>query len=141
MINLIRKNSLYLSLIIVILGVGGSIYTSAILNIEPCSLCWYQRIFLYPLAIIIPIGILRKDSNIYIYTLPLSIVGTIIALYHYLLYIKIIPEALAPCLVGRVSCTQELPQLFGFLNILQLSLLAFILITILLYLSKKYENN
>lgn len=137
MLNLIKKYSLHLAWIIVLFGVSGSIYASSILHIEPCVLCWYQRIFLYPLAIIIPIGILRKDASIYIYTLPLSIAGSIVALYHYLLYIKIIPETLAPCSLNSVSCTQELPTLFGFFNILQLSLIAFILISILLFLSKK----
>jgi len=123
--------------IIVLSGAVGSLYSSSVLHIEPCVLCWYQRIFLYPLAIIIPIGILRKDSSVYIYALPLSIAGAMVALYHYLLYIKIIPEVLAPCSANAVSCTQELPKLFGLLDILQMSLIAFILISILLILSKK----
>jgi len=136
MINLIRTYSLYIAWLIVLSGVGGSLYASSVLNIEPCVLCWYQRIFLYPLAFIIPIGILRKDTSVYLYALPLSLAGVIVALYHYLLYIKIIPETLAPCSTNAVSCTQELPKLFGLVDILQLSLIAFILITILL-LSKK----
>lgn len=141
MINLLKKYSLYMAWIIALLGVGGSLYAGSVLHIEPCVLCWYQRIFLYPLAILIPIGILRKDVNVCIYALPLSIAGTIVALYHYLLYIKIIPETLAPCSADSVSCTQELPKLFGLLDILQMSLVAFILISILLFLSKKAYGN
>ncbi len=140
MIDFIRKYSLYAAWIIILSGVAGSLYFSLVLHIEPCVLCWYQRIFLYPLAIIIPIGILRKDAGIYIYALPFSIAGAATAFYHYLLYVKIIPEALAPCSASGVSCIQKLPDLFGFFNILQLSLAAFILITVLLFLFKKYEN-
>jgi len=140
MINYLKKYSLYIAWVIVLFGVGGSLYASSVLHIEPCVLCWYQRIFLYPLAVIIPIGILRKDAGMYLYAVPLSVAGAVIALYHYLLYIKIIPEKLAPCSTSGVSCTKILPNIFGPLNILQLSLIAFILISVLLCLSKKkYE--
>lgn len=84
---------------------------------------------MYPLVVLIPVGILKKDKVLPYYVLPLSITGMIIGLYHNLLYYSIIPEALAPCQAG-VSCTNRLIELFGFITIPLMSLIAFTLITI-----------
>lgn len=106
-----------------------SLYFSDIMKLVPCVLCWYQRVMLYPLVVIIPIGILKNDKNIPFYVLPFSVIGMIIALYHNLLYYGVIPEAIAPCTFG-VSCTTKLIELFGFVTIPMMSLIAFSVITI-----------
>ena len=95
----------------------GSLYFSDILHYPPCILCWYQRIAMYPLVLLIPIGILKKDKNLPYYVLPLSIIGTIIAFYHNLLYFNIIPQSLAPCVAG-ISCTTKFVEFFGFGHVL-----------------------
>lgn len=123
-----KNNVLYIGLIQALVGSLGSLYFSEILKLPPCLLCWYQRIFMYPLVFIITIGILKKDKNLPVYALPLSIFGAIISLYQNLLYYNIIPERLAPCTLG-VSCTQRQISLFGFLDIPNLALLAFMVIT------------
>lgn len=105
----------------------GSLYFSEIRHFPPCILCWYQRIFIYPLVFLIPVGIIRKDNNLPYYVLSLSTIGTLIAIYHNLLYWNIIPENLAPCALG-VSCTTKFVELFGFITIPFLSLLAFLAI-------------
>ncbi len=63
-----------------IIATLGSLYYSEILHFTPCVLCWYQRILLYPLVLIIAVGILRKDKGLYQYVLPMSILGLLIAL-------------------------------------------------------------
>lgn len=105
----------------------GSLFFSEILGYPPCILCWYQRIAMYPLTLIFAIAILRGDKKIWIYALPLALIGAGIALYHNLLYYNILPESIAPCQAG-VSCTTKLIELFGFITIPLLSLLAFLLI-------------
>ncbi|MDO8269155.1 MAG: disulfide oxidoreductase [Candidatus Levybacteria bacterium] len=110
-------------------GMLMSLYFSDIMKLVPCVLCWYQRVMLYPLVVIIPIGILKNDKNIPFYVLPFSVIGMIIALYHNLLYYGVIPEAIAPCTFG-VSCTTKLIELFGFVTIPMMSLIAFSVITI-----------
>jgi disulfide bond formation protein DsbB len=77
------------------------------------------------------VAIIFKDLKVYRYILPLSIIGTLVALFHNLLYWKIIPESAAPCLNG-VSCTAQQLQLYGFITIPLLSLVAFIIITALI---------
>lgn len=139
MVNFSKKYALYLVFIISLLATLGSFYFSEILGWQACSLCWYQRIVMIPLVFILAIGILFKDTKVYRYVLPLSIIGTLVALFHNLLYWQVIPETAVPCLNG-VSCTAKYLQISGFITIPFLSLVAFALITILVLMYRKYEN-
>jgi len=127
------KSLLYVAWAIALLAALGSLYFQYGLHLAPCILCWYQRIAMYPLVILLAVGILRKDTKVYLYVFPLSVSGFFIALYHYLLYIKIIPDTYAPCSTG-VSCTTKLIEWFGFINIPFLSFIAFAGINLLLYI-------
>jgi disulfide bond formation protein DsbB len=127
----IKENLLQLALLQAVLATAGSLFFSEIMKLPPCILCWYQRICMYPLVIILAVGIWKKDKNIIYMVLPLSLIGTIIAIYHNLLYYKIIPESLTPCTQG-ISCTTKLIELFGFVTIPLLSLLAFLAIDLLI---------
>jgi disulfide bond formation protein DsbB len=120
---------LYLAWIQSIVATLGSLYFSEVMKFPPCVLCWYQRIFMYPLVFILAVGMVRKDKKIYTYVLPLSVTGLLIAIYHNLLYYQIIPESIAPCVNG-VSCTTKFIEWFGFITIPFLSLVAFSVITL-----------
>lgn len=130
----------FLILIISIISFLATLYFSEIMKLPPCTLCWYQRIAMYPLIPITAIGILRKDKYLPLYILPLSIAGWIIALYHNLLYYHIIPEIIAPCQTG-VSCTTQLLQIFGFIDIPLGSLIAFTIINICTIIYLKHKDN
>ena len=82
---------------------------------------------MYPLVVILTVGILEKNKNIYKYVLPLTFIGSAIALFHNLLYYKILPDAAVPCIAG-ISCTTKYIEWFGFLTIPLLSLIAFTVI-------------
>ncbi len=114
----------------------GSLFFSYVMEFAPCVLCWYQRIFLFPLVIILAAGLFPFDKNVVKYSLPLAIAGWLTALYHNLLYAGIIPESIQPCTQG-VSCTEEYIDLFGFLSIPMLSFLSFSAITGLLIVLKR----
>jgi disulfide bond formation protein DsbB len=129
-----QRLSLYVAWVVAILAMAGSLYFSEVLHLPPCSLCWYQRIFMYPLVFIIGVGLLQNDKNVLRYILPLSSIGLLIAIYHVLLYYGIIPEALAPCSIGA-SCTVKQIEWFGFVTIPVLSLLSFIVINLCVGLS------
>ncbi len=109
----------------------GSLFFSHVMGFAPCVLCWYQRIFLFPLVIILAAGLFPLDRKVVKFALPLAIIGALTAVYHNLLYSGIIPEKIQPCSQG-VSCTEEYINLFGFLTIPMLSLLSFLAITALL---------
>lgn len=135
----IKENLLQFALLIAIVSTLGSLYFSEILSLTPCILCWYQRICMYPLIIILSVGIWKKDKNVWYYALPLSIIGLLIAVYHNLLYYNIIPESVAPCTLG-ISCTTRQIELLGFITIPFMSLCAFIAITLLILVHKKLKK-
>lgn len=116
---------------IAIVGTLGSLYFSEIRDLVPCSLCWYQRIAMYPLVLIFPVGILRRDAKLGWYGLPLAVVGLGIALVHLLLQAGVIPESAAPCQAG-LSCANIQEVWFGFVTIPLLSAIGFASIVALL---------
>ncbi|MDH3349748.1 MAG: disulfide oxidoreductase [Desulfobulbaceae bacterium] len=127
---------LFLCWLLASISTLGSLFFSQIVGFAPCVLCWYQRIFLFPLVILLAVGLFPFDKNIVKYALPLATAGWLTALYHNLLYSGIIPESIQPCSQG-VSCTEEYIDLFGFITIPMLSLLAFSTIIALLILLKR----
>jgi disulfide bond formation protein DsbB len=107
----------------------GSLYFSEILQYTPCDLCWYQRIFMYPLVIILGIGVLKKDASSSLYSLILSAIGGCISIYHYSIQkIDFLGENSVSC--GIVPCTGEYINWLGFITIPFLALVAFTIIFI-----------
>lgn len=125
----IAHYAMYLAWATAFVSVLGSLYFSEILKYPPCILCWYQRIAIYPLVIIIAVGLIRRDSNLHWYVLPFSVIGLFISMYHNLLNYGIIPKSLVPCTFG-ISCTTKYIEWFGFITIPFLSFLALLTITI-----------
>jgi len=143
LLDFCQKNSLLLALIVSLTATLGSLFFSEIMGYEPCKLCWFQRIFMYPLPILFIVGLLRKESIISFYALPLSMIGGLIALYHYFLQIgklwEIAVDKFAPCsAVGySASCTASFFLSFGYITIPMMSFSAFTLIVLILILLKK----
>jgi disulfide bond formation protein DsbB len=129
-------NILFLCWLLASVATAGSLFVSHVMGFAPCVLCWYQRICLFPLVIVLAVGLFPIDSSVVKYALPLAIAGWLTAAYHNLVQAGIIPESVAPCSQG-VSCTEEYIDLFGFLSIPMLSLLAFTAIVTLLILLKR----
>lgn len=132
---------LYLAWIIALIATAGSLFFSEVMQLPPCVLCWYQRIAMYPLVFIIGVGIIKRDSGMKYYALPLALTGLAISVYHNLLYYGLIPESITPCAEG-VSCTSRQIEWLGFITIPLLALSAFISVAIclLFYKTKKIEK-
>lgn len=111
----------------------GSLFFSEIMGFQPCVLCWYQRIAMYPLVLILPAGMFPFDRNIVRYALPLSLIGALTGIFHLLLVAGYIPESIKPCVQG-VPCTEVQIEWFGFVTIPLLSGLSFLIISALLIL-------
>ena len=129
-------NILFLVWLIASVSTLGSLFFSYVMEFAPCVLCWYQRIFLFPLVLVLAAGLFPFDKSSVRYALPLAAAGWLTALYHNLLYAGIIPENIQPCSQG-VSCTEEYISIFGFLSIPMLSLLSFTAITTLLIVLRR----
>jgi disulfide bond formation protein DsbB len=128
-----RETWLFVSWAASVLAMFGSLYFSEIRQYEPCTLCWYQRILMYPMVIILGIAVVKKDYRISIYTMVLSAIGGCISLYHYSIQkISFLADHAASC--GRVPCTGQYINWLGFITIPFLALIAFIIIFICSYL-------
>lgn len=132
----LKKYILYFAFFVALIATLGSLFFSEILHFPPCVLCWYQRIAMYPLVAIFAVGIIRKDKNVDFYAWPLIISGSLIGLYHNLLYYNVLSEALAPCIAG-ISCTTKFIQWLGFITIPFLSLAAFLTLGVTMVIYRK----
>ena len=117
----------------------GSLFFSEVMGFAPCVLCWYQRICMYPLVLILPAGLFPFDRNIVRYAAPLSVLGSLIAVFHLLLVAGYIPESIKPCVRG-IPCSEVQVQWFGFVTIPLLSAFSFLLITALLILTHRRSS-
>lgn len=122
---MIRRSILpYVAWAIALVATVGSLFFSEVMGLPPCVLCWYQRIAMYPLVLIIGCGVITQDSRMKFYALPLCLSGLFISIYHNLLYYGILPESIIPCTAG-VSCTSRQIEWLGFITIPLMALTAF----------------
>jgi disulfide bond formation protein DsbB len=125
-----QKTIVFIALVAAWIATLGSLYLSEILHFVPCTLCWYQRILMYPLAIILLVGLLRKDRGIFTYVLPFSVLGIGVSTYHYLLQKTNLFASSAVCDTG-IPCTTTWINFFGFVTIPFLALIAFLTISLM----------
>lgn len=124
-----EENALFLAFAASLFALAGSLYFSEVLGYEPCELCWYQRILMYPLPVILGIAISRKDFGISLYTMILSTIGACISTYHILIQkVPFFTDHAVTC--GRIPCTGQYINWLGFITIPVLALTAFIIIFI-----------
>ncbi|MDN7247365.1 disulfide oxidoreductase [Planococcus shenhongbingii] len=136
-----RQENILLSMWgVALVATMGSLYFSEIRGYEPCELCWIQRIFMYPLVIIIGVAYVQKNVRIALTTLIFSVIGGCISLYHYgIQKLDFLSDSAPAC--GRVPCTGQYINYFGFITIPFLALIAFILIAgMSLYLWKSLKE-
>ena len=121
-------NAILFSFIVAATAMGGSLFYSEVAGFEPCTLCWYQRILMYPQVFLLGLALLRKERVIIPYSICLSAVGAGIAGYHYLLEIGVVPEL--PCAATGYSaaCSQRFVLNLGYITIPMMAFSAFILI-------------
>lgn len=128
--NWLNRNSLYIALLTAWVAMCGSLYFSEVRGYVPCVLCWYQRILMYPLTLVIAIGLLRRDENLPHYVLPFSLIGLGVSSYHYLLEKTDLFAGATACQQG-VSCTTQWINWFGFVTIPFLALTAFLIVSVM----------
>ncbi len=109
----------------------GALFFGEVMQLPPCSLCWYQRIFMFPMALILPFALFPLNRSVVRAALPLAALGSLVAAFHVLLVAGVIPARLEPCKQG-VPCSETVIEWFGFLNIPLLSFAAFAAIAALL---------
>ncbi len=127
-------NELWIAWVIALTATLGSLYFSELAKYVPCHLCWYQRIAMYPMAVILLVGALRRDVRAGVqYAFLFPIVGALISIYH--IYLEENPSAQpAGCKVGGTTCATKWIDKFGYITIPMLALTAFAaILTLLLF--------
>jgi len=139
-VPMIRRGILpYLAWVIALVATVGSLFFSEVMGLPPCVLCWYQRIAMYPLVVIIGSGVVMQDSRMKYYALPLCLSGLVISIYHNMLYYGIVPESIIPCTAG-ISCTSRQIEWLGFITIPLMALAAFVSLGVCLLFHKSEKE-
>jgi disulfide bond formation protein DsbB len=115
---------------VALLATTGSLYFSEVAGFEPCTLCWYQRIAMYPLVIILAIAAARRERAGAVYAAALAGIGAIVSTYHVLL--EWFPSLDSGACSATTPCTLVWFRVFGFISLPTLALTAFALILTLM---------
>ncbi len=135
----LRGLTLWLAGGVALVATLGSLYLSEIAHLIPCKLCWYQRIAMYPTALILLIAAWRKDNSIRLYAAVLSVIGLAVAIWHRTL--QAFPSLdSGGCAAVGPSCSSPYVKEFGFVTIPYMALSAFALILVLLWANRVNER-
>lgn len=130
----ITTNGLWLAFAVATTATLGSLYYSEIMQYEPCKLCWFQRIFMYPLSPILLIAAIRKDFGVFRYVTPLAIIGGIISIYHYIIQRSVWASTCGA--ESAVPCTVKYTFQYGYITIVTMAFSAFLLILLAMLIIK-----
>ncbi|MEF7665836.1 disulfide bond formation protein B [Bacillus thuringiensis] len=133
-ISITRNQFLYFTFCISLFSILGSLYFSEVVGLNPCDLCWYQRIFMYPLPLIIIISMLINDYKVKSYIRGFSLIGLLIGVYQYIIQLSHTKSAF--CSI-KSDCSTIQVEWFGFITLPLLSVFAFFMIFIFSFLVRK----
>ena len=132
----INKHLINLTLLVSLSAVLGSLYYSNIVGFPPCSLCWWQRIFLFPIPIILIMGKIKSDIRVMDYVTPLAVMSAVLALYQSYVYLG--GSSLLPCTAEVGDCSKIYVMAFGYITIPVMSLTISVYLVILSWFKKFY---
>mgnify|MGYP003393512743 CR=1 FL=1 len=136
----VGKHALFIGFLASISAVSGSLFYSEIVGFEPCILCWWQRLAIYPMGIFFLVACLTKDRGVFKYVVPLVTLGGIVALYHSYVYWG--GTSILPCTALGGACSKNFVYAFGgYVNIPAMSLTIIVTLLLLAWANKMYENS
>jgi len=129
--------ALAIAALVAIVTTAGSLYYSEIAHFTPCKLCWYQRIAMYPLAVVLPIAAFRRDRDIWHYVVPPAVIGAGFAIYH--TQLQAFPSQHSSFCTTLEPCTVRYVWQFGFVSLPFMALSAFTIIIALVLTARSSE--
>jgi disulfide bond formation protein DsbB len=136
--RVVGPDSTKLAWLVAAVATAGSLYMSEVRGFLPCPLCWYQRIAMYPLVVILAVGVLRGDAAVRWYATPVALVGAAIATYHYQL--ERFPDQEALACSSSVPCTTIWFEQLGYITISMMALSAFALVAVVLAIGGRHHG-
>lgn len=134
----VGKNAIAIAWLVSVGALVGSLFYSEIVGYEPCVLCWWQRVFLYPLVIIFGMAIWKKLKEAFIYAIPLSLLGALVAGYHS--YVSLGGTSVLPCTAVGGACSKVYVMSFGYISIPLMGVTIALYILFLAWVNKIYKN-
>ena len=131
----LRDAALPLAAAVAVVATGGSLYLSEVAGYIPCALCWYQRIAMYPLVIVVGVAAVRRDLDVWSTALPLAVIGAGIAAWH--VAVERLPDLGSGVCDPTAPCTILWVEEFGFLTIPTMALIGFITIALLVLVARR----
>jgi len=139
LLEFVKKNFILLGFLVSLLSALFSLFYSQIIGFLPCFLCWWQRIFMFPLVFLFGVGLWKKFTNTKYFTFPFVIIGGLFALYHTITYY--LPGDTGSCDASGVPCDQILvSELGGYISVPTLSLTGFFAILVILLVAFLYNR-
>ena len=129
--------ALWLTFAIAAVATAGSLWLSGGAGFTPCTLCWYQRIAMYPLALILGIAAWRRDVGVRVYVIPLAAIGALVSCYH--IVIERFPDLESSSCDPNNPCSLKWVEHFGFVTIPTMALAGFLAIITVLALSSRSD--
>jgi hypothetical protein len=108
----------------------GSLYFSEVADYVPCRLCWFQRIAMYPIALVALVALVRRDRGARWYLVPMAVIGAVISTYHYLIERGVLNDSESCALFGP-SCADVWFEEFGFVTLAFMALAGFVAVIVL----------
>lgn len=139
-LSIIAMNSLLIGFVTAFAGAVLTLFYSEYLLYKPCDLCWFQRIFLYPQIVLFGLALYKKDFGIYVYTLALSLIGLVIAIYHHALQIGY--NIYKPCSEApfAVDCAKPSFIEYGFVTFPFMAVVLFGFLAILAVVAMRFSR-
>lgn len=136
LVALLGRDAVRVAALVALVATAGSLYFSEVRHFQPCVLCWYQRIAMYPLVLLLGVAALVDDRRIGRYVLPLAGIGAAIGIYHYQL--ERFPDQESISCSSAVPCTTIWFEEFGYITMPMLALSAFALIATLVWIGGRH---
>lgn|SRR3989338_2548579 len=137
----IGNHAITLAFVVALTATLGSLWYSEVLKYDPCKLCWLQRIFMYPQALLFGIALWQKDKEMLLYGMIFSAIGGLIAGYHYLLQLGVVPEGSCSTVGYSVSCAKRFVMQFGYITLPLMALSAFLLILLICIAGRRFAGS
>ena len=130
LVELVAPNAFGMAWVVAFLATAGSLYFSEVAGFEPCTLCWYQRIAMYPLVVVLAVAAARRERAGAWYAIAIAAIGAVVSAYHVLL--EWFPSIDTGACSATTPCTLVWFRVFGFISLPTLAFVAFALILTLL---------
>lgn len=140
----VADNAFVLGLLIVVAGAFASLFYSMVAEFEPCTLCWWQRVLLFPQAAIFGAALYAKRKGdgmrtALLSSAVLSAAGALIAAYQYYAQMWNV-GLLSACGAAGASCAQIFFVAFGYITIPMMALSGFLALVLIALVASTYKR-